>query len=1226
MAEKKNKSANIDVLGNIYNNILKGLSLGKTLIMLQGGGRCFAAGTRVRMYDGSLKNIEDIVVGDKVMNADGQSFSNVIETHNGIGQLYRIHPNKSECDYLVNGEHILTIKQTEAFSKKVCGKYVRIPFDKDRVIDISVNDFIAKSEKWKGKYSLFKNTLIDLPQKDLKIDPYYLGYWLGNGSSSRPYSISTAEKEIVEWFSNFAHALKVPVYKISEYKYDYAMEICEKGTHNLRKKGAIRDFCDMFRYYKLINNKHIPSDYIYGSYDDRLKLLAGLIDSDGYDTRRNTIGITQKSKQISESIVELCRLSGFYTNGIKSKIAKCKRKDGSVYKCKVYVVEINHNDFNDLNKYIKVPRKRIHKNCDRDYYVTHFTITKDEIGRYYGFTLDKSPYFMDYQGFVFHNSGKTYNTMIFLVLQCLNSIKKVSIVRQSLPVIKRSVLEDFKTIMRQMGQWDDRRFNKTDCIYYFQNGSVMEFFSAEDEQKLRGPSRDILYANEANEISYYAFSNLRMRTYGYCIVDYNPSFTEEHWLFPLMTDERTYFFKSTFKDNIFLPQAARDEIMSYKETNPALWKIYGEGEFAIIDGLVFPKENWDIIPDEEFPTWLGEEYLGLDWGFTCFSGDTLITTIVGDKAIKDIKAGDFVLTRNGYRRVVAALNKGVQDVTEKEICINGQIVRFVATDNHKFYANGKWKKYEALTKGDNLCVLSSLMGECIRGIQAGSTRTTISANGSEMESIIAGDYTEIYGNLSMGQSLSEKIYTTRMGILLIMTLVTCNWFRVVSMQKYISLLKNTINFIQSTEKKSNIRKKIGTLVERLHSNGCKKIQRTVNGVGMSLLRQMYTKGFVANTAIISGNITPMTTLQKRLAKFAAKHLHGINILTSNVAPKLVHINLHTLSDIKTVCHKRECVYDLSIEDCHEYFANGVLVHNCDPTVCVGAIVNDTDIYVREYFRETGLKTKDIAQRLEPYRDMYKYCDIDNRLVSELEDAGIPLLTMTRKNGESIMTGIRLMNQRHIHITASSTDTIKEFRNYVYKKDRHETYQTNLRPIDKFNHCFTGDTLIKTSAGDVRIDNINVGDFVFTSNGLQKVMKVFRNGMQEVWDILLTTDSGIGIRLSVTPTHKIKTKQGWKQIQNVAKGDVIYLFNNSILASTAKQGVAAEHVLKDIQIIKKHNAETFNLMIDTTHEYFANGLLVSNCIDALRYIVYAECSGCTNDDTRGFSKEELGIFM
>ena len=82
----------------------------------------------------------------------------------------------------------------------------------------------------------------------------------------------------------------------------------------------------------------------------------------------------------------------------------------------------------------------------------------------------------------------------------------------------------------------------------------------------------------------------------------------------------------------------------------------------------------------------------------------------------------------------------------------------------------------------------------------------------------------------------------------------------------------------------------------------------------------------------------------------------------------------------------------------------------------------------------------------------------------------------------------------------------------------------------------------------------------------------------------------------------------------------------VSTSIAKQGVAAEHVLKDIQIIKKHNAETFNLMIDTTHEYFANGLLVSNCIDALRYIVYAECSGCTNDDTRGFSKEELGIFM
>lgn len=991
-------------------------------------------------------------------------------------------------------------------------------------------------------------------------------------------------------------------------------------------------------------------------------------------------------------------------------------------------------------------------------------------------------------------SGKSRNIVIFLCLRCLEKTTKVSVVRRSLPTIKRSILEDFKIVMQQMGQWEDRRFNKTDFVYYFPNGSIMEFFSAEDEQKLRGPSRDILYANEANEISYYAFSNLRMRTYEFCIVDYNPTFTEEHWLFPLMTDERTYYFKSTFMDNIFLPQAARDEILSYKETNPAIWKIYGEGEFAIIDGLVFPKENWDIIPDDDFPTWLGEEFLGLDWGFTCFSGDTLIMTRDGNKPIKDIKAGDYVLTRCGFRKVIASLNKGVKDVTEREFTICGKTIKFVATDNHKFYANGKWKKYEALTKKDKLCVLSSLTGGVTNGTQMANTPITISTSGKKMVNTIVEDCIGTFGSPSMEKSRKGKTFTTKTGTLLTTILVICNWLLIASMQKFTTILNDIINCTPNTARKFDTLKKIGVRAGLLLLKGCKAIQRRANGAGRRLSQQMYISDFAEKNATINGNINRPTTLLRQNVQYVVSSFCKTSISNSNVAQKNVHISYQEISDMELLGKSKQLVYDLSVEGCHEYFANGVLVHNCDPTVCVGVIVNDTDIYVREYFREVGLKTKDIAKMLEPYKDLYKYCDIDNRLVSELEDAGVPLLTMTHKNSESIMSGIRLMNQRHIHITASSTDTIKEFRNYVYKKDRQDVYQTNLRPIDKFNHCFTGDTLIQTANGETRIDSVHIGDIVYTSDGLRKVEKVFHNGVQEVWDIIITCTSGEEIRLSVTPTHKVKTNKIWKPIQEIKKGDVIYLFNysmgknityttgkdtfheavkectwrcgsstmgkspkattftikmkihgitllrilscsilmciyhcmpknirrkmeqlrscevewttqenmpmngtevnrgehgtesmqerisrqckrknmfakiagkliwlspraatnfvaitasrhgvekhiltkkqesaknvgeNLLPAGSARQNVAVGHVVKDFRIVRKCYENTYNLMINTTHEYFANGLLVSNCIDAIRYVVYAECNGRSNDDTRGFSKEELGIFM
>lgn len=760
MAEQKQNSVQIDILGNIYNNIRKGLAMGKDLIMLQGSARCFAPGTKVRMYDGSLKCVEDIVVGDRLMDMSGIGYNTVAETHRGTDMMYRIHPAKGQNDIIVNSSHILSLKQTEAFRKKVNGKFVAIPFNKDEILNIPVSEYIQKPPTFKRKYSLFKNTLLQMPERELSIDPYYLGVWIGDGTSRRWFEISNSDKEILDWFYDFAKGLNTKAFNRERCTHQIKVWAGGKKDHRINEK--VHQIGEAFKTLNLINNKHIPNLYLYNSYENRLKLLAGLLDSDGYITKRGTISITQKNKQIAESIVELCNTCGFYTNGIVKKTAKMKRKDGSVYECEVYIVEINHNNFNDLNKYMRVERKKVKdKDCKRDYFVTKPIVTEEGVGEYYGFSLYESPYLLDNQGIALHNSGKTYNTLIYIILECLqNPIRerkvkdpvsgriltkkeplRVSIVRKTLPVIKRSVYEDFKTIMINMGQWEDRRMNRTDYIYTFPNGATIEFFSAEDEQKLRGPWRHILYINEANEIYYYSFSMLRQRTYEYTIVDYNPSFTEEHWLFPLMKDERSYHFISTYKDNIFLPAPAVREIESYQTTNPALWQIFGKGEFAIVEGLVFPKENWDIIEDNAFPTWLGEEIIGIDWGFTN-----------------------------------------------------------------------------------------------------------------------------------------------------------------------------------------------------------------------------------------------------------------------------------------------------------------------DPTTFVGVIIDGEDIYARELHYQMGMKTKDIAEALEPYAGNYKYCDIDNRLVSELEDAGIPLLTMTKKNSESIMSGIRLMNQRRIHVTNSSNDLIKELRNYVYKKDRHETYQTNVRPIDKFNHC------------------------------------------------------------------------------------------------------------------------------------------------------------------------------
>lgn len=218
-------------------------------------------------------------------------------------------------------------------------------------------------------------------------------------------------------------------------------------------------------------------------------------------------------------------------------------------------------------------------------------------------------------------SGKTYNIIIFLIQCCISKKILVSVVRLALPSLKRSVFRDFIEIMCNMGLYDTKRMNKTEMTYTFENGSVMEFFAtADNEQKVRGPSRDILFCNEANELSEWEFNQLKMRTRLFTLMDFNPSFTEEHWIFKRLPADDTYHFISTFKDNPFLTEAIRDEIMSYKYTNPALWRIFGEGQFAIVDGLVFPKENWDTCRFEEIPIEITadtrKQRIGLDIGYS----------------------------------------------------------------------------------------------------------------------------------------------------------------------------------------------------------------------------------------------------------------------------------------------------------------------------------------------------------------------------------------------------------------------------------------------------------------------------------------------------------------------------------------------------------------------------------------------------------------------------------
>ena len=128
-------------------------------------------------------------------------------------------------------------------------------------------------------------------------------------------------------------------------------------------------------------------------------------------------------------------------------------------------------------------------------------------------------------------SSKTFSLVQMVIIYCLtNSKRVVSIVRRSFLALRGSVMRDFFEVMNDLGIYSQKNHNKTENIYQFPNGSMVEFFSVDDEQKLRGRKRDVLWANEANELDFEQFTQLNMRTAEKIIFDFNPS-DNYHWIY-----------------------------------------------------------------------------------------------------------------------------------------------------------------------------------------------------------------------------------------------------------------------------------------------------------------------------------------------------------------------------------------------------------------------------------------------------------------------------------------------------------------------------------------------------------------------------------------------------------------------------------------------------------------------------------------------------------------------
>jgi len=207
-------------------------------------------------------------------------------------------------------------------------------------------------------------------------------------------------------------------------------------------------------------------------------------------------------------------------------------------------------------------------------------------------------------------SSKTYSLCQLIIVWCLqNPNKVVSIVRKTFPALRATVMRDFFEVLKDLELYEKASHNMSENIYRFDNGSIVEFFSVDDEQKIRGRKRDIGWCNEANELWFDDFQQLNMRTESKLIFDYNPS-ESSGWLYELPEDEST-LIKSTYKDNPFLPESIKRQIEDLKRTDEALYQIYALGEKAISKSNIYT--NWTFV--QHRPSKFTQYVYGLDFGF-----------------------------------------------------------------------------------------------------------------------------------------------------------------------------------------------------------------------------------------------------------------------------------------------------------------------------------------------------------------------------------------------------------------------------------------------------------------------------------------------------------------------------------------------------------------------------------------------------------------------------------
>lgn len=394
-----------------------GLAYGGLNVIVGGTGlgKCLGFGTKVMMSNGVKKEVQDIQVGDYVMAPTGDA-SLVVSLAQGTAPMYRLTTIKGES-HVVNENHVLSLVVSNGKRPVYDNKGIR--HNAGSVLNIEMKDYLMCSNKFKHTTKLWKPDAPIVFEQETTVDwvdPYYLGVWLGDGTSSS-CQITNQDTEVVGYLQEFCQQHQLTLKTRDELHWDITT-----------KRGQDNPLLIFLQDNDLIMNKHIPHNYLMSSVENRYKLLAGLLDTDGHlSTDGVCFDYVCKQKALAEDIQQLALSLGLQVKLIESWKSCQTFEAPRLY----YRLTISGDTYKIPTKIErKVARKRLQKKT-----VNRFGFTVEALGvdNYYGFNLNtEDKLFLLADFIVSHNSTIAYNA----AANILRADKKVLVLNTEMKSIE----------------------------------------------------------------------------------------------------------------------------------------------------------------------------------------------------------------------------------------------------------------------------------------------------------------------------------------------------------------------------------------------------------------------------------------------------------------------------------------------------------------------------------------------------------------------------------------------------------------------------------------------------------------------------------------------------------------------------------------------------------------------------------------------------------------------